>query len=135
MRAFYAHNAKNGYKIVFLTQIFILLFYLKFRINKHLSGAFRIQNSLKQWQTLLPLLFSVPLEHCFSNCVPFNHRIIRPEGFREKILSNARQNNFSLPLFHPSVVNFISLFYYCLNPYYSCVRKENFLSPGTCYCL
>jgi hypothetical protein len=37
--------------------------YIKICIGKHLSGAFPIQNSLKQWDALSPLLFNFALEY------------------------------------------------------------------------
>jgi hypothetical protein len=46
--------------------------YSKVRIVKHLSDSFRIQNGLKQRDTLSPLLFNVPLEYAIRK-VQENH--------------------------------------------------------------
>jgi hypothetical protein len=50
-------------KLVRLIKVCLNVTYSKVRADKHLSDAFPVQNSLKQGDTLLPLLFSFALEY------------------------------------------------------------------------
>jgi hypothetical protein len=50
-------------KLVRLIKMCLNETYSKIRIGKHLSGAFPIQNSLKQGDALSPLLFNSALEY------------------------------------------------------------------------
>jgi hypothetical protein len=50
-------------KLVRLIKMCLNETYSKVRIGKHLSDSFPIQNGLKQWDALSPLLFNFALEY------------------------------------------------------------------------